>query len=61
MTVQEQAILDIKSEMESNTSHCFIGKSFIKFRQFLNPVMDCLVEQQLIEQEQLKQKRYESN
>jgi len=58
---EEQAINDIKSEIEDKNSKCFITKSFIKFRQFLNPIMDCLVEQQLDEQEKLKQQKYGRN
>ena len=55
MTVKEIAEQDIRKEMEK-PSKCFLGKSFIKFREFLNPVMDCLVEQQLERQNQLNSK-----
>ena len=51
---EKLATQDIISEMTRENSHCFVTKSFIEFRQYLNPVMECLVQQQLEAQEHLK-------
>lgn len=61
MTAKEQAIKDIKSELKNVNSHCFLSKSFIEYRPYLNPVMRSLVKQQLDEQRHLKPKRVKSN
>lgn len=47
LTAEEQAVKDIKSELKSEKKH------FISFFTYLNPVMECLVEQHIKKQIEL--------
>lgn len=54
MTAKELVTQEIENEIKQHS--CFMGKSFIPFRSYLDPVMDCLVEQQLDAQRQLQKR-----
>lgn len=51
MSAKEQAILDIRQELQTE------GKCFIAFRSNLNPIMDQLVKEQIFAQEHQPSKR----
>lgn len=59
MTREErQAVQDIKNELQQeNSSKCFISKSFIEYRPYLNPVMDTLVNKYLEDQKRITEEK----